>query len=468
MDQKRMPLCERLEAHRKNKPISFHVPGHKNGLLYEGFSILQANAAYDVTELTGLDDLHDPHEAIAEAQELLTSFYHTEKSYFLVNGSTVGNLAMILATCEEGDIVLVQRNCHKSILNGLRMANVRPVFISPEMNEELMIPGRIKMEDIYEAINKYDNIKACIFTYPDYYGQVYEIEEMIKVLHSYNIIVLVDEAHGAHFSLGDPFPESALTLGADITVQSAHKTLPAMTMGSYLHINSDRIARERVEFYLSVLQSSSPSYPIMASLDYARYYIANFTKQDIRYTLEQREVWIEQFQKSGMIVKCSHDPLKIIVRHPHYSGFQLQEKLESTGVYSELADPFQVLCILPLLKEGMAYPNIQFPEFTKADSNKNVGFVNMNHPITELSISYKDMNTLPVEWIKSNEAIGEIAAKMIIPYPPGIPLLLPGERITINHVRQLHLLLESGARFQGEVEQIKSGNIAIFTNLENR
>ncbi|MCJ8009990.1 aminotransferase class I/II-fold pyridoxal phosphate-dependent enzyme [Lederbergia wuyishanensis] len=467
MQQKNMPLYESLVNHNNKKPISFHVPGHKNGELFEGEIPFRDFAQYDLTELTGLDDLHDPQEAIKKAQDLLTELYRSRKSYFLVNGSTVGNLAMIMATCHEDDTVIVQRNCHKSILNGLMLAKVKPVFFSPDINKDLSIPAGPNQAIIQDAIEKYPHAKVLILTYPDYYGQAYDIKKIIDFAHDHNMIVLVDEAHGAHFQLGNPFPHSSLQQGADIVVHSAHKTLPAMTMGSFLHINSERISEQRVEFYLNVLQSSSPSYPIMASLDFARNYLDNFSKADIDFFIQERDWFIKKLREvSGVTIITSDDPLKIIVRHDSLSGFELQEHLERKGIFPELADPYQVLLILPLVKQGMSFPfeeaidrfhqlSLQSLNTSKKDN------ILLKNPVDliELSYSYKEMLNMPYEWVYIQQSVGRIAAKMIIPYPPGIPLFLPGEKITNEHIIQFQKLIQAGARFQGDTGSEK---IAVF------
>ncbi|MBO1004746.1 aminotransferase class I/II-fold pyridoxal phosphate-dependent enzyme [Pseudogracilibacillus auburnensis] len=470
MNQKRMPLYERLLFHQKVNPISFHVPGHKNGLLY-GDEVFSRFLQLDLTELTGLDDLHDPQEEIAEAERLLTEYYGTKKSYFLVNGSTVGNLAMIMAVCNAGDTVLVQRNCHKSILNGLMLANVNPVFISPIMDEKLLTPSGIDAEMMKKALKQYPMTKACIFTYPDYYGQTYELEKMIEAAHEADIPVLIDEAHGPHFVYGEPFPPSALSLGADLVVHSAHKMLPAMTMGSYLHINGERVSEKKVKFYLSVLQSSSPSYPIMASLDFARSYLANINDEDIGYLLQTRVEFINRINEiSELFVMESPDPLKLMIRHPALSGYELQSIFEEMAIFPEMADPYQVLFTFPLLKEGMEYPfndaikRMEVYPWSSIRSDRQIIEANEypNNKISQLSFSYKEMQELDEKWVKMNEAVGQIASKMTIPYPPGIPLLLPGEEITKKHMKQLQSLIEAGARFQGDVEQLKIGKIAVF------
>ncbi|WP_409252451.1 aminotransferase class I/II-fold pyridoxal phosphate-dependent enzyme [Bacillus sp. SCS-153A] len=462
-DQNRMPLVEALQHHIDKDPVSFHVPGHKNGKLLDG----QAGGflQYDVTELTGLDDLHAPSEAIKEAQELLADHYQTRKSYFLVNGSTVGNLAMILGVCEEGDIVFVQRNCHKSILNGLKLANVKPVFLHPEFDERTRTSTGISQGTFAEAARRYPEAKAVILTYPTYYGMVYDIQNIIELAHKQGMHVLMDEAHGAHLSYGEPFPPSSLELGADIIVQSAHKTLPAMTMGSFLHIKSDGIDAKRVEQYLGMLQSSSPSYPIMGSLDHARHFIASYSREDLDTFLPMRKEFINRLKESGFEVIESHDPLKLMVRLPGLSGFQLQDQLEKSGIYAELADPYQVLFILPLLKKDTAFPFTmvleKMKEIRPGKGSTELLTFEKKQNITSLCFSFKEMKTKMKEWISVEDAAGRIAGEMLTPYPPGIPLLYPGEEITKESVKEIKRLMEHGARFQGE-HLLEKGKISIF------
>lgn len=478
IDQAKMPLYEALLLHKKRKPSSFHVPGHKSGFLYKTLDIdptFYQFLTYDVTELSGLDDLFAPKGAIAEAQTLLTTYYETRASFFLVNGTTVGNLTMVLAVCSPGDVIFVQRNCHQSIIHACMLAKVKPVFLSPEMDNEFGVPNQIDLRVVKEAFKRYPQAKACVFTYPNYYGMTYQLKQIIEYAHENNLVVLVDEAHGPHFKLGEPFPPSAIDLGADIIVQSAHKILPAMTMGSYLHINSKAVSIEKVTRYLSMLQSSSPSYPIMATLDISRHFLAHFTTADIMHTIEERNKFIKKLKKISEIkIKQKQDPLKISLTHKKMSGYQLQTILESVGIYPELADPYQVLLIWPLLKKGQRYP---FEEIviclqntlavtTVDQSTCMQSFIEdkiKSHPITVLAYSYDEMEQKNIEWIDINEAEKRIAAKMIIPYPPGIPLLMTGEKISKKHIDQLNYLRQLNARFQENHPLFQEGKIAVFT-----
>jgi arginine/lysine/ornithine decarboxylase len=474
-NQLKTPLYDALVNHVKKDPVSFHVPGHKYGTI----NPLEANRYFkqilqiDATELSGLDDLHSPEGVILEAESLLASLYQTKKSYFLVNGSTVGNLAMIMAACVEGSKVLVQRNCHKSVINGLSLAKVNPVFLEPEFNQEWKVPSGLQLETVKEAIHLYPEAKALILTYPNYYGMGHELQAIIKEAHLHDIPVLVDEAHGPHFILGVPFPASALQMGADIVVQSAHKTLPAMTMGSFLHVNSLRINHDKVKEYLAMFQSSSPSYPIMASLDLARNYLATYTPIDLNFLLNEIEHFKKELADIPAIKVLDYpnaigDPLKITIQScSGLSGFELQTKLEEVSIYTELADPNNVLFIIPLLKEGQSYPlkeavlKIRQALTDIPVKESQEGFELASQNLSTLAIPFKDMIHLTVKEIEIPAALGEVCAETIIPYPPGIPLLIKGEQITKDKLNQLSRLLNFGARFQGG-SLLKDGRIKIF------
>ncbi|EKN62434.1 arginine decarboxylase [Neobacillus bataviensis LMG 21833] len=473
--QSKKPLYEALVEHVNKKPISFHVPGHKYGRINQSDDchLFEQILQIDATELSGLDDLHSPEGAILEAEELLAELYHTTRSFFLVNGSTVGNLAMIMAVCTEGSQVLVQRNCHKSVLNALRLAKARPIFLEPEYNQEWKVTAGVSVETVKQAINLYPGVKAIVLTYPNYYGMTYDLQGIIDLCHLHQIPVLVDEAHGAHFIVGEPFPTTAVQLGADIIVQSAHKTLPAMTMGSFLHVNSDLISWEKVKEYLGIFQSSSPSYPIMASLDIARHYLGTYVQQDLSYLLAEIERFKEELANIPTIKVLDFpnghgDLLKITIQSKcELNGFDLQRRFEDAGIFTELADPYNVLFILPLVKDGQRFP---LEEAAKRINIALQGLLIYEHideflidgpKIAQLAVPFVEMEGLPVEKVSIGEAVGCICAEMIIPYPPGVPLFLKGERITEEKHNQLKRLLQTGARFQGSAT-IKKGIIKIF------
>lgn len=476
MNHQKTPLFDALHNHKEQKPISFHVPGHKSGEIFaeKAKEYYHPMLTIDVTELSGLDDLHSPDGVIQEAEALLANAYQCMHSFFLINGSTVGNLTMILSSFKEGDIVFVQRNCHKSILNGLKLAKLKPIFIEPVINDEWKVAVGISKEALVEAHYSYPDGKGVILTYPNYYGFGFNVQEIIDFCHSNQMVVLVDEAHGAHFIAGNPFPPSALQYGADMVVQSAHKTLPAMTMSAFLHINSDRISVDKVRSYLQVLQSSSPSYPLMASLDLARGYIATYSEEDKKYLMKQLAIFIEYLKEVPELKVLYHqsggDPLKIVIQSKQgISGFHLQKRLESVGVYTELADPYNVLLVFPLLKKGESYPikevikRIREAFQGKSEMLQIEGdFIKRSHPTYScLAIDYNEQLLTPQKVIPILESIGKNSAEMVIPYPPGIPLLMEGETITLDKMEELLQLIHLGARFHGG-EYLRDHKIKVF------
>ncbi|MCR8855570.1 aminotransferase class I/II-fold pyridoxal phosphate-dependent enzyme [Lysinibacillus fusiformis] len=460
--QKKKPIIEGLERFRQQQNISFHVPGHKHGELSHLPQAFKDVMRYDVTELSGLDDLHYPEEMILEAEHLLADTYGAMKSFFLVGGSTVGNLAMIYATCQKGDTIIVQRNAHKSIFHAIELVGAKPIFVSPIWDERTLTATHVTFQDLKEAVENYSEAKAVVLTYPTYYGVTSnEIQQQIAYCHEKGIPVLVDEAHGAHFDACSLFQPSALSLGADVVVQSAHKTLPAMTMASFMHVRSELIEAEKIHHYLRMLQSSSPSYVLLASLDDARYYVQTYMESDGAYIIEKRNQWVEALRSVGSLEVIEvDDPLKLLLRVKGYSGFQLQKALEAEHVYGELADRNQVLFILPLLKQGHTYPFAEIRvrikeavtlllETAKTDSRQASQAAYNFIQITEPIYTFNEIASLNKEWLPYMRTMGRISASMIIPYPPGIPLLVPGERITVAKLSQLEELLAAGATFQG-------------------
>ncbi|WP_035531105.1 aminotransferase class I/II-fold pyridoxal phosphate-dependent enzyme [Halobacillus kuroshimensis] len=457
MNVKSTPLYEALQKNREKEPISFHVPGHKYGQIYKGEDT--GFLGLDATEISGLDDLHAPEGVIRQAQEQAADFFGSEETFFLVNGTTVGNMALLLTVCGPGDEIIVQRNCHKSVLNGIELAGAKPVFIAPEFEEDTSRYSQVTPSSIQKALDQYPESRAVFLTYPDYFGRAYPLREIASVVHSRDIPLLIDEAHGVHFHLGPPFPEPALKAGVDAVVQSAHKMAPAMTMASYLHIKSCRVSSSRLRHYLQMLQSSSPSYPLMASLDLARDYLQQWSKEDrdtlVSFIKDVRAVF-EHYPEHWRVLPVTpmDDTLKIVLEPETNTGFVVADVLEKQGLVPEMASTDQVLLVLGLE-----------PYFSLANLKKQLAFVDNklkkteNHatikqdqisfpPIQTLEWSYSEMRDKPVVLMDWNEAEGQAAAEAIIPYPPGIPLVLKGERLSSTHIQAVHSLVEKGARFQ--------------------
>ncbi|MCC3359044.1 aminotransferase class I/II-fold pyridoxal phosphate-dependent enzyme [Bacillus sp. REN16] len=464
MNQQQTPLFDVLDQHAKLRTQSMHVPGHKFGQVFssKGYSYFHKVLEIDATELTGLDDLHQPEGAILEAERLAADLYGVNRSYFLVNGSTVGNLAMILASCSGNDTILVQRNSHKSILNGLKMAGARPVFLHPTYDNEVQAASYVTFKTVKEAFDTYNPVQAIILTSPNYYGMVnhHELTQIISYAHKKGAVVLIDEAHGAHFML-EGFPSSAISLGADLVVHSAHKTLPAMTMGSFLHINSSRVKNEEVESYLQILQTSSPSYPIMASLDLARHYLAAVNEKGTNEIIDTISTFTKRLEAIPQIKvvisknqEVQTDLLKLTIQSQcELNGYELQNAFEKEGLFSEMADPNNVLFVLPL-SEGHDLDEI-FKKVSRAVKeyapNKRtfIDLDNEGKAVSTLALCYNEIKGYNKKVVSFEGAIGNISGEMIIPYPPGIPVLMEGESVTKRHIEILTSYVETGAHFQG-------------------
>ena len=443
MDQNNVPLWQQLKKFVGEAPVSFHVPGHKHGeiLPHPDWEVFQSVLAYDVTELPGLDDLHHPTGMIKEAEALASQFFQAEATYFLINGSTVGNLAMILSTVKRGDKILVQKNCHKSVLNAIELSQATPVFLSPDYDtrlERYTHPSLLSIKKVIET----EKIKAVFLTYPDYYGTVYDLKEIIDYAHQKDVVVLVDEAHGVHFSIDDErIPMSSLQLGADIVVQSAHKMAPALTMSAYLHIGSDRVETSRVRHHLQMLQSSSPSYLLMASLDLARYFLQHVSSDDLTRALTSvervRAVLTELKGTQLVAASAAVDPFKLtLVVKPGYDTKEMNAILISHGIYIEMATINTLLFVhglkefteLERLKEAIKDINLKLKNGGKRDTIGNKEGIKTK-PLTRLCYSYQAMLEMETIRIPLERAVGYVAAEAIVPYPPGIPLLIRGEAI---------------------------------------
>ncbi|SCW72386.1 Arginine/lysine/ornithine decarboxylase [Paenibacillus tianmuensis] len=488
MSQHRAPLYEALATHRESGAFSFHVPGHKSEAkgYAEAESDFRQILLLDRTEITGLDDLHHPEDAIKEAQTLAAACFGADETFFLVNGSTAGNLAMILATCRRGDLLLVQRDAHKSVIHGLMLAGAQAVFISPLWDPESGLSMGVAAEDVKQALNRYPEAKGLLVTNPSYYGITSDLKGLSGLLHDWGKVLLVDEAHGAHFGFHPDVPASALSCGADAVVQSTHKMLTAMTMGAMLHMQGPRIHRGAVRKALAMVQSSSPSYPIMASLDLSRRMLQEGGGERIDRGLSAvRSViahlsghsrWHARNLTEPMLqIGCRQDPFKIALYDAsgRLDGFALKERLEQQGCYPELADLTHVLLAFSLVSTEAAAQRLiealeRIDEETRDEKSETkpglweteAAAQRISDPVTfdweAIHEAMETRVTLPVA-----ECAGRIAAEMIVPYPPGIPVLYPGERITERTAAHLTRLAALGSRFHGH-DVTASGTVPVL------
>lgn len=506
MDKRvRAPLYECLTAHEASNPVSFHVPGHRNGQAWRVGTDEQGIRSerqgryggilsIDVTEISATDDLHAPESVIADAQQLAAGVFGADETMLLVGGSTAGNIAMILTVCEPGELILVQRNVHKSVLNGLRLAGARAVFMQPAYEQgegTVLVP---LLETVEQALKQYPEARAVMLSTPNYYGRGVPIKPYADLAQAYGVPLLIDEAHGAHYGLHGAFPVSAMSEGADAVVQSTHKTLPAMTMGAMLHVRERHIDIDRLRDMLAVVQSSSPSFPIMASLDIARAMIEEQGTALFEPGLEQASRFrIEMGRRNGRLVVSPTendqaqvvgamtddygpqwtgdvriDPLRVLLcdKHGLASGYELLRMLADHGCWAEMADEHRALLLFgPFVGEDETTRLLGACEAIEqelearitnhneaSEDSRQLGErqVEEDWMISDpILFSTKRMNRDTIIAVPLLSAIGCISAETVIPYPPGIPLVYAGERLKRSIVTRLARLAEMGAKCQG-------------------
>ncbi|RAK43674.1 hypothetical protein BHU61_12790 [Macrococcus epidermidis] len=440
-----MKMYNAMIEHFKQIPISLHVPGHH----YQTIGHLDnLELKYDVTEISGMDDYHHPDDIIKNSQ--LSIDKEGYDSRFLVNGTTVGLLAVILSFIEAGEVpsVAIMRNAHKSIYNAIALgkgsAYILPTNVSYTTKEYSGIDIGAIDKDVLP------HIKLAVLTYPNYFGETYDIKAAIEYFHRYHIPVLIDEAHGAHFNISEHFPVSSLKYAADFVVQSYHKTLPAFTMSSVIHINHaiPEDIKHQINHLLSILQSSSPSYMLMLGLEHADTFYKHYKD---RLFFKRRTTLLKALRKVFDVIEAE-DPLKIMLMHEHYSGIELAHLLERYGIFTELSNEKFVLCVLPLWHENDRYLFellIDRINNIKLDNNRDSNEVKSEMLYNQLDGSYIAQTSNNIINITLDKSIGRVCAEHIIPYPPGIPYILEGEMITEEHVQHVKSFISDGGKIHG-------------------
>ncbi len=450
--QKKAPLFDILLQHARRHVVSFHTPGHKNGRAIDEHlrQFTGKNLYYfDVTVFPEVDSLHDPVGAIKKAQRLTAEAYGVKHSFFLVNGSSVGNQAMFLSACNPGDSVILSRNAHKSVLSGIILSGVWPIWIQPKVDQELDIIFDSSPEQIEQALNQFPEAKAVFVTSPTYNGVTNDLVKIAEIVYRRGKILLVDEAHGPHLKFHPDLPISAVEAGADLCVQSTHKILSALSQGSVLHFNSELIDVNRVRKIVSLLQTTSPNYLILASLDLARRQVALYGEKMFNSIIKSAEEarrkinHLKNFScfTRGEIRARGYDldvtKLTINVTRTGISGYEIEEILNKEyNIQVDCADLFNLIAIL-----GIGSTKNDLERLTQAlgkIEEEYHGKITDGRESLQLPSLSTEMVMMPrdvflnqkVKRIPLRKASGHIAAQSLTPYPPGIPVLIPGERIT--------------------------------------
>ncbi|MBC7968639.1 MAG: aminotransferase class I/II-fold pyridoxal phosphate-dependent enzyme [Verrucomicrobia bacterium] len=479
--QTETPLLKALQSCVQKPHAPFYTPGHKRGqgipaslAALLGAQVFQA----DLPELPELDNLFAPQGVIQEAQALAAGAFGADRTWFLTNGSTAGVIAAILATCNPGDKIILPRNVHQSAVSGLILSGAVPIFIQPDYDPTLDLAHSLTPAAIAEALAQHPDAKAVLMVYPTYYGVCGDVAAIAQLAHQHNMPLLVDEAHGAHFAFHPELPIAALTAGADLVVQSTHKVLSAMTQAAMLHTRGDRVKGDRISKALQLVQSTSPSYLLLASLDAARHQMATQGKQLLEYTLQLADearsrldqipglstLKPEQAGTAGFIA-LDRTRLTVTVTGLGISGFAADAILnEQLGVTAELPS-LQHLTFIVSVGNTSADLEALVQAFgalaamqgetaeTQRRREKQRPSSLILHPLSFIPpsslLTPRDAFFAATEAVPVAQAVNRISAELICPYPPGIPVLMPGEVISAEAIASLQTILAIGGTISG-------------------
>lgn len=479
-------LYEKLIEYRQFGRYPFHMPGHKrqDKMLLDAYEI-------DITEINGFDNLHHPEGIIKESMDNASEFFGTDKTWFLVNGSSCGLLAAIHGVTEIGESIIIGRNCHKSVYNAIELRNLKADYIYPQIINEYGINGGYKPEEIENLLKKAmdsgEKIKAVVLTSPTYEGIVSDIERIAEIVHRYGSILIVDEAHGAHLGIHEGLPKPAYKLGADIVIESAHKTLPAMTQTAFLHLCGRRVQEEKIQECLAIYQTSSPSYVLMASLDKCIRELQIKGKEKLESLLITLDKFYKKVNKLENIMVLGKEcigsnnvfdfdicKLVIFLKTNKTTGKFLEEELrEKYGFEMEMTSSRYVLGMTTMyddaeqilkLADALTEMDCNLNDFYQARVSENNKYIDDEKMLEIVDGADVEMSIYEAKRRETKEILfldseGKISAEYIYVYPPEIPLIVPGEIISKKLIAQINYY----KRINLNVKGIENGKVKIIT-----
>lgn len=465
-DQSRAPLFEAIKKHALKNPAGFHIPGHGQGKgLPAGLSKLEGQAlfALDLTELPGLDDLHNPGGPIAGAQELASEIYGSDRSFFLVNGTTAGIQALITALVKQKKVI-VARNAHRSVLGGMVLSGADPVYVLPEIIPDFEIDCGVRTAFIRQALADNPGAAAVFAVRPNFYGVARDLEGLVRTAHEAGTPVLVDEAHGAHLRFHQDLPRDAMDAGADASVQSTHKLGGSLGQSSMLHLRGGLVDPGAVAASLRLLQTTSPSYLLMASLDLARRQMSLQGDRIMEEALtlargvRQRLAGIRNLRVlTGDCLPGNHcelDSTKLVisVRDLGLTGYQVSGLLAGRyKVFVEMADFYNIVAFVSTGTTGEDCDRLveALRDIAARDKLRSLPPPPGAPSTFKKVMKPRDAWFAPSMKVPLAESRGKICAEAVAVYPPGIPVVNPGEEITGEIYDYLHMISQIGLSCQG-------------------
>ena len=493
LNQRKTPFLDAVKFAVENTVSPLDVPGHHMGNVSNKLKDYLGDIVFksDVNAPYGLDNLANPHGVIAEAEALMADLCHADNSFFLINGTTSGIIAMIMATCKANDRIILPRNVHKSIVNGLILSGATPIYIMPHLDTELEIANQPSVEEYIKAMQKFPSAKAIFVINPTYLGAVTDLKRLVDEAHSRGMAVLVDEAHGAHYYFDQNGPISAMDAGADVSSVSFHKTGGSLTQSSVLLLKSKIINKLDIQKALNVLNTTSPSALLLASLDAARQHVALHGAQEMIKVHELSNYVREHINKINGFISCGkehfitrgcydYDETKLVIKLDHLdiNGFDLYKLLKTKfDIQMELAETYVVLGILAIgtKKNHLSKLIEALKQISKEHYKKDIDYprhafsVDFPFQLTRPRSAYH----APGKKILLEDADNQISKESIMIYPPGIPLIVPGEVFTKELIERIKeykksnvtILSDYGADY---VSVIDTDNWKYYRNYKKR
>ena len=464
------PIVDAMKRYSSDDVTPFHTPGHKHGrgaheLLRE--LLTPEGLRVEVSLMDELDDLHAPHGCIRDAQKLAARLWHADETIFFVNGTTSAIQAMIFGSVNAGDLIFVPRNAHRSVISGLILSDAVPIFLPVEFDAEFNLPLNVTVETVTRAIKMFPQAKALLLVSPNYYGVAADVPKIAEIVHAAGMLLLVDEAHGAHLTFSDKLPPSAMDAGADVSAQSTHKILGSLTQTSMLQMKRSAPV-ERIKLAASLLQTTSPNQILLASLDIARLQLEQnpqLVTKAVDLSLKIRG----QLERHGLKVFApkdfAFDPTKITVNVSTrgLTGAQSEQLLRRQKIQCELSDAANVLFLVTFADDESTAAKL-VDALVKGVGCQVSGVrgnaVNTLNPdtripipsITRAKLSPRETFYATTTTVNLRDAVGKICAEEVTFYPPGIPLVMPGEEISAQRVELLEGEKLSGGHVIGAAD----------------
>lgn len=484
MDQNQTPLFTAMKAYQKRQVCPFDVPGHKHGHGLKEYTDYfgQTMMDLDVNSMKPLDFLGNPISVIKEAEDLMADAFGADHAYFIVGGTSFAVQTMIMTTVRRGDKIILPRNVHKSAINALILCGALPVYMSPELDEEMGVSHNITLESLQKAYAEHPEAKAVFIINPTYYGATCDLKSVVDYCHDKGMLVMVDEAHGTHFHFHDDFPLSGMQAGADMSAVSLHKTGGSLTQSSALLVNTQRIDGQYVRKVINLMQTTSASYLLMGSLDVARKMLATqgqsiFTEVIALSDYARKAInaiegcYSIGREKEGTPGIYRFDPTKLSIttRDLGINGMAFYDLMrDDYNIQLETGDVYNSLAIISV---GDQKKNLdQLIAATQDIAQKNhadrLNYQKLDLHYPEVVLTPRQAFYAPKEMVKLEDTLGRISGESIMSYPPGIPVVSYGERINAAVIAQIKLYKASHGIITG-MEDPKADYIKVIATSDD-